>query len=226
MFSKLLLCPVTVIENKLSLKTSATTLPLANLILTLTYVPNKSIVGVITLLLGVHREVVPECNTHGVPKWLTRRPSSHQPEFCLHFSDGMLEWSSVRKKLLLRLLVCRDRLPWCRKYDGRTLRHSASLIRKQRYLNVAAELNLYRNTSQTCPELYPLRDFHGSPPYHLHFKWKWFPVTKDEKWMQCVTFSHYSFPFLPLHYIVFSWTLSTTMLRTIFILRGPKGCYP
>lgn len=59
---------------------------------------------------------------------------------------------------MLRLLICRDHLPWCRKYDDRTLVHAASLIRNQRNLNVATELNLYRNTAQTCPELHLLHD--------------------------------------------------------------------
>lgn len=140
--------------------------------------------------------------------------------------------SSVRKELLLRLLVCRDHLPWCRKYDDRTLVHAASLIRNQRNLNVAAELNLYRNTAQTCPELHPLHDSKSVEvifmvPHHTTC------VSSENVFllqkMRNEFSVFFSLPilssFFPLHYIVSSWTLSITTLRTIFILRGPKECY-
>lgn len=123
--------------------------------------------------------------------------------YCLHSSDGIFEQGSMRKELFAKAPGLQRSSTMVQK--GRWQDHETRcfLNQKTEEVKCCGELDPYRNTSQTCPELHLLHDskysraeFHGSPPYHPHFKWKLFPVTEDEKWMQCIIFSHYSFPSL------------------------------
>lgn len=124
----------------------------------------------------------------------------------LHFSDIMLE--QCEEGVIAKAPGLQRSSTMVQKVWWQDIGTCCFLNQKSEKLKCCCWVKPLQKHRPDMPRIAPLTwfvvgrgDFHGSPPHHLRFKWKRFPVTEDEKWMQCVIFSPYSFllPSPPLH---------------------------